>query len=148
MIKQGFSIGDRDWYIMAYYDLKTRKDYSEAEDALIACGQKPAYAQKVISELLNDNTGYTYTRFGEHLTLILVSHATSFEQLYDTIQHEARHATDHIGSYYGIKARGEESAYLQGEIARNMYKAVAMLICPKCNNEIGNGYKKHQERWP
>ena len=135
MIKQGFHIGERDWWIMAYYLIRTDSDFEEVEEALIAAGQKPAYAQKVVNELMWPNTGYTYTKFGDHLTIICVSEATSFDELYDTIQHETRHAADHIGSYYGLAARGEESAYLQGEIAKKMYKAVALSVCPKCNRE-------------
>lgn len=132
MIKQGFSIGDRDWYIMAYYDIKTDKDYDEVEEVLIAGGQKPAYAQKVVTELMHPNTGYTYTKFGEHLSIVLVSHATSFEQMYDTVQHELKHVTEHLSSYYRVDPKGEKAAYLQGEIARNMYKAVAIAVCPNC----------------
>lgn len=132
MIKQGFSIGDRDWYIMAYYDIKTDKDFDEVEEVLIASGQKPAYAQKVVTELMHPNTGYTYTKFGEHLSIVLVSHATSYDELYDTVQHETHHATDHIGSYYGLDPHGEEIAYLHGEISRKMFAAIALLICPKC----------------
>lgn len=132
MIKQGFSIGDRDWYIMAYYDIKTDNDYDEVEEVLIAGGQKPAYAQKVVTELMHPNTGYTYTKFGEHLSIVLVSHATSFEQMYDTVQHELKHVTEHLSSYYRVDPKGEKAAYLQGEIARNMYKAVAIAVCPNC----------------
>lgn len=135
MIQQGFHIGDRDWWIMALYDIKTDEDYEEAEDTLIAAGQKPAYAQKVINELMWPNTGYTYTKFGDHLSIVLVSHATSYEQMYDTVQHETKHLTEHISSYYGVNPKSEEAAYLHGEIARQMYKAVALAVCPKCNYE-------------
>lgn len=135
MIKQGFYIGDRDWYVMVYYNINTDEDLDEITEALIASGQKAAYAQRVVNELMWPNTGYTLTKFGDHFTLICISQATSLDELYNTISHEVRHAADHIGSYYHISARGEESAYLQGEISRNMYEAVALLICPKFNQE-------------
>lgn len=142
MIKQGFSIGDGDWWIMAYYDIKTESDYGQVEEALMASGQKPAYAQKVVNELLWPNTGYTYTKFGEHLTVVLVSHATSYDELYDTVQHELKHVVEHLCSYYGIDPKSERAAYLQGEIARNMYKAVAVAVCPKCG-EDSHGSKEY-----
>lgn len=134
MIQQGFHIGDRDWWIMAYYDITTNEDYAEVEEVLIAAGQKPAYAQKVVNELMWENTGYTYTKFGEHLSIILVSHATSYDELYDTVQHELKHVVEHLSSYYGVDPKSEMAAYLQGEIARNMYKAVALAVCPKCGS--------------
>ena len=130
MIRQGFSIGDRDWYIMVYYNLLSDADYEEAEEAIIAAGKKPAYAQRVIQEIMWANTGYTLTMFGEHFTLILISHAESKEQLFDTINHEIKHAVEHISAYYHVEPKSEESAYLQGEISRNMYEAVSLLICP------------------
>lgn len=135
MIRQGFHIGDRDWWIMAYYDIKTDADYDEVEDALIASGQKPAYAQKVITELMWPNTGYTFTKFGEHLSVVLISHATSYDELYNTVQHELKHVVEHLSSYYGVDPKSEKAAYLQGEIAKNMYKAVALAICPKCGED-------------
>ena len=135
MIRQGFTIGDRDWWIMAFYNIKTEEDYDEVEDALIAAGQKPAYAQNVVNELLWPNTGYTYTRFGDHLSIICISGATSYEEMYDTVQHELKHVTEHLSSYYGMDPKSEKAAYLQGEIARNMYKAVALSVCPKCGQE-------------
>lgn len=67
-------------------------------------------------------------------TVMVISHATDAEQMYDTIQHETRHAADNIGEYYGLPPRGEESAYLQGEISRKMFVAAAMSVCPKCNH--------------
>lgn len=134
MIRQGFHIGERDWWIMAYYDISTDGNFHEVEEALIAAGQKPAYAQRVVNELMWENAGYTYTKFGEHLTIICVSHATSYDELYDTVQHELKHAVEHLSSYYGVDPKSEKAAYLQGEIAKNMYKAVALLICPQCHD--------------
>lgn len=99
-------------------------------DLLVAAGQKPAYAQKVVTELMWPNRGYTYTRFGEHLTIIIVTESTSYDQMYDSVQHELKHAVEHISSYYGVDPKSEEAAYLQGEIAKNMYKAVALAVCP------------------
>lgn len=133
MIRQGFHIGDRAWWIMAYYDISTGNDFDEVEEALIAAGQEPAYAQEVVDGLMRVNTGYTFTKFGEHLTIVCASHATSYEELYDTVQHELKHIVEHISSYYHLDPKSEEAAYLQGEIAKNMYKAVSLMVCPKCN---------------
>lgn len=66
---------------------------------------------------------------------MFASVADTPEELFDTIIHEIRHATDHIGEYYGLKGRGEDSAYLQGEISKRLFPAVAMAVCPKCHEE-------------
>lgn len=119
----------------AFYNIKTDEDLDEVEETLIAAGQKPAYAQKVVNELMWPNTGYTYTRFGDHLSIICISEATSYEEIYDTTQHELKHIVEHLSLYYGVDPKSEKAAYLQGEIARNMYKAVALFMCPKCGQE-------------
>lgn len=41
----------------------------------------------------------------------------------------------HISEFFGVNPKSEESAYLQGEIARQMFPAAAMVVCPKCNEE-------------
>lgn len=134
MIKQGFNIGTRDWYIMAYYNVRTDKELSEVADILRSVYCSASDITKAVRVLSEPNHGYTFTNFNEHLTLMFMSKATSAEQMYDSIQHELKHAVEQISEYYGVDPRSEESAYLQGEIARNMFAAAAMAVCPKCNN--------------
>lgn len=132
MIKQGFNIGDRDWYVMAYYDIQTIGDLREVEEALTAARCRPQAIEAAIEVLTEPNTGYTFSNFAERLTLIFISRATSPEQMYDTIQHELKHATEHIGEFFGVEPQSEESAYLQGELARNMFAAASIAVCPVC----------------
>ena len=69
----------------------------------------------------------TFTNYADHLSLAFIGRATSAEEMYDTIQHELKHLTEHIGGYYGLDPLGETSAYLQGEIGRSMYPAAAFV---------------------
>ena len=56
-------------------------------------------------------------------------------EMFDTIMHELKHCVEHISDYHGVSPKSEEAAYLQGEIARNLFPAVAMAVCPKCHKE-------------
>lgn len=132
MISQGFGIGSRDWYVMCYYDIRTPEDFEEVRKALLAAGCTERKAEEACSVLAARNSGYTFTNLRDHLTIMLIGEPTDPAQLYDTCQHEVKHATEHIGEFYGVDPRSEESAYLQGEIARNMFGAAAMLFCPRC----------------
>ena len=134
MIKQGFNIGTRDWYIMAYYNVHTERELTEVADILRSVYCSAPDITKAVDVLSEPNHGFTFTNFDEHLTLMFMSKATSAEQMYDSIQHELKHAVEQISEYYGVNPKSEESAYLQGEIARNMFAAAAMAVCPKCNN--------------
>lgn len=80
-------------------------------------------ARHIVVKLLDD-----------HLSLAFISKATSAEEMYDTIQHELKHLTEHIGEYYGLDPKGEKSAYLQGELGRQMFPAAAIVICPNCRH--------------
>lgn len=135
MIQTGFWIGERDWWIMATIGIKGERDLNEVYQALMACGSPDVEAQKACMVLSRRNCGYTFTDVDGGYTLMFASVADTPEELFDTIIHEIRHATDHIGEYYGLEGRGEDSAYLQGEISKRLFPAVAIAVCPKCHEE-------------
>lgn len=134
MIQTGFWIGERDWWIMATIGIRGERDLNEVYQALMACGCPDDEAQKACMVLSRKNCGYSFTDLEGQFTLMFASETDSAEEMFDTIVHEVRHATDHIGAFYGLKERGEDSAYLQGEIAKRLFPAVAMAVCPKCHN--------------
>lgn len=135
MIKQGFYIGDEAWWMMCYYDVCGEGDLREIEGVLMSAGDTDERIAKAMRVLSGTNCGYAYSNFSLRTTVIATSRTTSPEELFVSIVHEIKHATEHIGEYYNVNPKGEESAYLQGEIGRNMYKAAALLLCPKCNKE-------------
>ena len=120
---------------MAYYNIGINDVDSVAGD-LIASGADRKTVEEFTEVLSGVDCGFTFTNTREHVTVICIGRASSYEELFSTITHEIKHATEHIGGYYGVDPNSEESAYLQGEIAKNMYKAVAMCICPKCGENI------------
>ena len=118
---------------MIYYDIGEH-DLGEMYDALLASGCPDYMAQRACMVLSSPDKGYTYTNFIDHLTVMFIGKSSSLGELYDTIQHEMKHAVEHIGEYYGVDSKSEESAYLQGEIARQMFPAVALVVCPMCHS--------------
>ena len=134
MVQQGFTIGDRNWYVMAIYDINTRRDLEEVRKTLVASGCDRCKIDEAISVLQMWNTGFTFTNLEDHFTVVCISKATSPEQMYDTMQHELKHVVEHISEYYDVDPKSEESAYLQGEIGRQMFPVAAMLICPRCKS--------------
>lgn len=128
MIAQGFTIGNNDWSFEVYYDVKPRNLY-DIRRVLLRAGSTMENADEACDVLSAYDSGYTFTNFKRHLTIMIMSRTTSAEQMYDSISHERRHATDHIGEYYDLLPNGEEVAYLQGEIARKMFPAVVEVIC-------------------
>ena len=118
---------------MCLYDVHSQEDLKEAEKILASSGCKRKTIDEALDILSGVNTGFTFTNYAEGLTVVMISRASSPEQMYDTIQHELKHVTEHISEYYDVESREEAAAYLQGEIARKMYVAASMLVCPRCN---------------
>jgi hypothetical protein len=137
MIQTGFWIGRRDWWIMASFNISGEKDLNEVYRALMACGCPDNEAQKACIVLSRKNSGYTFTDMEGQYTLMFASKADTPEQLFDTYDHELKHCVEHISSFYGVDSKSETAAYLQGEIARSMFPAVSMAVCPRCHNEKG-----------
>lgn len=132
MIKQGFYIGKRDWWVMVYYDVEPH-NLTEIEGVLLSSGVSRDEAEATCRNLRQVDTGFTLTNYNDRNSIIVISHASSSEQMFDTIVHEIKHLTEHISNYYDIDPKEELAAYLQGEVGRNMWCAASMVLCPKCN---------------
>lgn len=130
MIVQRFNIGHGDWTFSVYYNISGTGEIGEVYRSLLREGCPPENAQRAAMELSRYNSGYTWTVFDSHTTMIFLSRTTSQEQMFDSIVHELKHAVEHISEYYGVDPGGEESAYLQGEIGRQMFPAAALVVCP------------------
>lgn len=129
MVRQGFHIGNRDWWVMVYYDIKPTNLDSVLLDLKASGANDVTKAREV---LVKPNTGLTFTNYSTHSSILLISHATSPEDMFDTIVHELKHVTEHISTYYGLDPKEELSAYLQGEVGRQMFPAAALVLCPHC----------------
>ena len=135
MIQTGFWIGERDWWIMATIGIKGERDLNEVYQALMACGSPDVEAQKACMVLSRRNCGYSFSDMDRQFTLMFASETDSPEEMFDTLVHELKHIVEHISSHYGLNPKSEEAAYLQGEIAKKLFPAVAIAVCPKCHEE-------------
>ena len=120
---------------MVTLNISDREDIRDVYESLLSVGVPNYKAQKVCMTLSKPNTGYTLTDYEGKFTLIFISRATTPSQMYDSIQHETKHAVEHISNYYNVDPKSEESAYLQGEISRLMFPAAAMAVFPLCSSQ-------------
>lgn len=136
MVQTGFYLGRNDWWIMASIGIDGRDDLREVYEALLSIGAPDNKAQEICMTLSQPNTGYTYTDYDCHYTLMFISKATSYAQMYDTLTHEQKHVVEHISNYYGVDPKSEEAAYLAGEIGRLLFPAAAYVLCPRCSRML------------
>lgn len=135
MVEQGFYIGNRDWWVMVYYDVRTPEELKKVRGSLMASGYPPKQIDNAIENISGWNSGYTLSDFSRRTSIIVIGKATDASQMFDSIVHEMKHLAEHICEYYGVNPRKELSAYLQGEVGRNMWPAAAMVLCPKCHHQ-------------
>lgn len=131
MVRFGFNIGNHDWFIMGYLNIDGDKDLRIVYGTLLASGLSSEKANNVVNILSRTNNGYTLSTLNEHTTIVYVSKSSSYSEMFNTISHEIKHITEHISDAYDVDPKSETSAYLQGEISRKMYEAIALTICPK-----------------
>lgn len=129
MVETGFVLGRNKWSVTAFLDVGGISDLNVVYNALMRAGSPDFKAREACMVISQKDKGYTYTNYDRHITIMIVGKASSREQMFDSIEHETKHVTEHISEYYGVNPKSEESAYLQGEIGRLLFPAVSYVLC-------------------
>ena len=66
------------------------------------------------------DTGFIYSSFYKHISLIVIHKASSIGEFVNTFVHEKNHLEMHICEALDINPYSEEAAVLSGEIAMQM----------------------------
>lgn len=130
MVQTGFYLGDRHWWVMAFLDIYGERDLNKVYGTLLASGCPDYKAREACMVLSREDKGYTFTNYDERVTVLFTSRSSSSEQAFDTILHEIKHLVEHVSAYYDVDPKEELSAYLQGEVGRNLFTATSLVICP------------------
>ena len=81
------------------------------------------------------NEGFTYSNLSKKKSVVVIGESTNGGEFLNSFSHELRHLADDISSYYGMIDRGEEVAYLTGELANSVSDIVCLLSCDCCRNK-------------
>lgn len=138
MIRQTIYVERYDWIVRAYiaatsYDAK--EILSVLEDVGINAVQFMRAKRHIQHAALN--SGVTYSSPEERISVMVVSGSSSVEEAFNTFSHELRHVTDDIAEACGIETRGEEVAYLTGDIALALAGGLLKVVCdcPVCSHK-------------
>lgn len=135
MIEQGFYVEKeipQRWWVMVLCGVESDKDLDRAFGSILSTGAGRERAEKAREVLAQPNSGYIFTDSARCFSLIIISHATKYSELFNTVTHEICHLTAHICERFGYQPDGEKAAYIQGEIGEGMYPLVVAAVCPKC----------------
>lgn len=135
MKQQYFILEDCDWAVTVFYDTG-KNDTDEIMKLLKELGCPKRGLDKSYKNLSSGeyNTGLTYSNPHIKESLVVLGHASSFEEFLNTWQHEVIHLNMHICESYGISPYSEDCAYLAGDIAQKMFPILSHYIC-RCNYE-------------
>lgn len=137
MFTQDINLNIVDWHIRIYYCFD-RMFSDEVLDELLMIGCSGSLLRDAKKSLWSGakNTGLTYSNLDTHETIMVVGQCTSAAEYYNSINHEQDHVVQHIIQSYGISPYGEDSCYISGEIAENMFKMCKKLFCDCCRKKI------------
>lgn len=128
------------WGVDVYYGV-TYFDVDEIMMRLHEIGCDGRFAKGAYDNLSSGslNTGFTYSNYTKHRSLMVVGVADSPEQFINTLTHEQMHLATHVGKTYRMDMYGEEVCYLIGKIAQSMFEVSKEFMC-NCNRK--NRYEK------
>lgn len=135
-----FCIWQHDWLVKAYIDTSI-DDAKEILDELRSIGADMDVMRLAYKNLNGGllNTGLTYTSPAYRETVIVVSHADSAMEYFNSIVHEIAHAGVYTCNALGIDIMSEQAAYFQGGLARDLFPCVKEFLCDCCHSKISNG---------
>ena len=115
---------DGHWGIVCVYDYNVEEEYDELAAVMKSFNVPLRQIRRSLEILSAPNTGMTVTFPEIRMTLVMISSATSKDQLFSTISHEMYHATCGIIRYYDREMCSEDAAYTMGELMRQVITEV------------------------
>ncbi len=136
MIRQLIYIKEYDWLVHCYFATHS-KDAPEILYNIDRIGISEEKYQQAEEHLYRSgyNSGITFSNIEQRASVMVFSHTTSAKQMLNTFAHELRHLADDIVLASGIPTRGEQVAYLTGDIAMTLAANLLQIVCdcPICS---------------
>ncbi len=135
MIREEIHIEQYGWHLYAYLAAAPE----DADEILAKVGDVGISAQELMKaeRHLRYNAcdgGMTYSSLTDRTSVMVVGISSSDAEALNTFSHELRHLTDDISLACGIPSKGEEVAYLTGDIALVLAASLLHIVCdcPVC----------------
>ena len=140
MIRQQIYIKKYDILVYAYYAV-TQYYTEEILDRLYEIGCRGRNLQRAEQNIYSNQLNTYYSpRNREAIMVIGLTSAAS--ELYNTLMHELSHLTAFIAKDEGLSFTGEDIAYLEGELARDIFPKIQHLLCDCCRTKKYSSYER------
>jgi hypothetical protein len=115
-------------------------------DEILICLKKIGASLNVRSrirdKMLKDevNGGFTYSNTSRRESVIVIGKTSNGAEFMNSFTHELRHLVDDIAKADNINTRGENVAYLTGDITKEVSDIVCKLSCNECRRKLYGRY--------
>ena len=135
MIRQKIYLNDYDILVHAYY-ATTQYYTDEILDKLYKAGCRGRFLYMAEENLYSGdlNTGLTYYSPSSRMAVMVIAIASNASELFNSLMHELSHLTAYIAKDAGLSFTGERIAYLEGDLAREIFPKIRHLLCDCCRN--------------
>ena len=119
--RQQFKIRRYDWNVIIYYTVDEKQKTEIVTELKELQPDRQTY-ERLERNLMNSSldTGFIYSSFTKHLSIIVIHKASSIGEFVNTLVHEKNHLEMHICEALDINPYSEEAAILSGDIAMIM----------------------------
>lgn len=97
---------------------------------------------RIRDKMLKDevNGGFTYSNTSRRESVIVIGKTSNGAEFMNSFTHELRHLVDDIAKADNINTRGENVAYLTGDITKEVSDIVCKLSCNECRRKLYGRY--------
>lgn len=118
-IRQHLRLSKVDWCVTIYYTVnETQRTDIVGELRALGCDEKTLESIKNNLNRAGEDTGFTYSSFDNHCSIIVIHKASSIGEFINTFEHEKNHLQMHICEAYDINPYSEKAAHMCGDIAQ------------------------------
>ena len=136
MIRQKIYLDNYDILVHAYY-ATTQYYVEEILDRLYKIGCRGTNLRRAEENLASGelNVGLTYYSPRHREAVMVVALTSSAAEFYNSLLHELSHLTAYIAKDDNLSFTGEAIAYLEGDLAREIFPKVRGLLCDCCRHK-------------
>lgn len=116
--KQQFKVRKYDWDVVIYYAVD-----EEQKSEIIECLDNLGGDKKTLESIKSNleraaiDSGFAYSNYKQHKSILVVHKASSVGEFINTFEHEKNHLEMHICEALDINPYSEEAAHFSGDLA-------------------------------
>lgn len=136
MIRQQIHLDNYDIVVYAYYAV-SQYYADEILDKMYDIGCRGDKLRMAEDNLYSGklDTGLTYYSPRHREAVMVIALTSSAAEFYNSLMHELSHLTAYIAKWDKMSFTGEDIAYLEGDIARDIFPKVQPLLCDCCRKK-------------